>query len=208
MKDHWRSIDELTDKDLVRREIAAEEISQRNTILETIANGDATSATRRDFLKLWGFGLTTAALVSACERPVQKAIPYLIKPEEITPGVANHYATTFFDGEEYCSLLVKSRDGRPIKIEGNELCPVTRGGTTARVQASVLSLYDNARYTKPTMMGQELSWDEADKVIITKLGELSSKGSKIVLLTPTIISPSAKEIINRFIKRYPGSSHI
>jgi MoCo/4Fe-4S cofactor protein with predicted Tat translocation signal len=208
MKEHWRSIDELTDKDLVRREIAAEEISQRNTILETIANGEATSATRRDFLKLWGFGLTTAALVSACERPVQKAIPYLIKPEEITPGVANHYATTFFDGEEFCSLLVKSRDGRPIKIEGNELCPITRGGTTARIQASVLNLYDNVRYQKPTMNGQELSWENADGVMKTKLEDLSAKGLKIVLLTQTIISPSAREIITRFLKRYPGSTHI
>jgi MoCo/4Fe-4S cofactor protein with predicted Tat translocation signal len=208
MKDHWRSIDELTDKDLVKREIAEEEISQRNSILETIANGDATSATRRDFLKLWGFGLTTAALVSACERPVQKAIPYLIKPEEITPGVANHYATSFFDGEEYCSLLVKSRDGRPIKIEGNELCPVTRGGTTARIQASVLSLYDNARYIKPAMAGQELSWDNADNLMKTRLADLSSKGLKIVLLTQTIISPSAKEIIKRFLKRFPGSTHV
>lgn len=208
MKEHWRSIDELTDKDLVKREIAAEEISQRNAILETIANGDATTATRRDFLKLWGFGLTSAALATACERPVQKAIPYLIKPEEITPGVANHYATTFFDGEEFCSLLVKSRDGRPIKIEGNELCPISRGGTTARVQASVLSLYDNARYVKPTMTGQELSWENADGLMKSKLGELSAKGSQIVLLTPTIISPSAKEIINRFLKHYPSAKHI
>jgi MoCo/4Fe-4S cofactor protein with predicted Tat translocation signal len=208
MNDHWRSIDELTDKDLVKKEIAAEEISQRNAILETIANGEATATTRRDFLKLWGYGLTTAALVSACERPVQKAIPYLVKPEEVTPGVANHYATTYFDGEEYCSLLVKSRDGRPIKIEGNELCPITRGGTNARVQASVLSLYDNARYTRPVMMGQEISWDEGDKAIKTKLEELSSKGERIVLLTPTIISPSSKELINRFLKHFPGSSHV
>jgi len=68
-------------------------------------------------------------------------IPYLIKPEEIVPGKANYYASTFFDGTEYCSVVVKVRDGRPIKIEGNVQSPVSRGGTSARVQASVLNLY-------------------------------------------------------------------
>ena len=76
-------------------------------------------ASRRDFLKLFGFSFATAAVVSSCEKPVQKAIPYLIQPEEVIPGKANYYASTFFDGTEYCSVLVKVRDGRPIKIEGS-----------------------------------------------------------------------------------------
>ena len=86
------------------------------------------TSSRRDFLKIFGFSIASAAVAASCEQPVRKAIPYLIRPEEITPGVANYYASTFYDGEEYCSILVKVRDGRPIKIEGNDLSPVTMGG--------------------------------------------------------------------------------
>jgi molybdopterin-containing oxidoreductase family iron-sulfur binding subunit len=99
-----------------------------------------TGGSRREFLKLFGFSVASAAVLSSCEKPVHKAIPYLIKPEELIPGKAGYYASTFFDGTEYCSVVVKVRDGRPIKIEGNLKSPVSRGGTSARVQASVLNL--------------------------------------------------------------------
>ena len=84
-----------------------------------------------------------------------KAIPYVIQPEEITPGKARFYASSFFDGKDFCSVLVKTRDGRPIKIEGNELADFNQGGTTARNQATVLSLYDDARLKRP-MAGKKI----------------------------------------------------
>ena len=105
---------------------------------------DVSTTPRRDFLKFLGFSVAAASL-AACETPVQKTIPYLIRPDQITPGIPNWYASTYFDGYDYCSVLVKTRDGRPIKIEGNTLSSVTRGGVSARVQASVLSLYDSGR---------------------------------------------------------------
>ena len=73
----------------------------------------------------------------------------MIKPEEVVSGIANYYASSLIDGSEYCSILVKTREGRPIKIEGNELSALTKGGTTARIQASVLSLYDTERLKGP-----------------------------------------------------------
>ena len=81
---------------------------------------DATTP-RRDFLKFLGFSTLAATLVASCEMPVRKAIPYAIKPEDITPGVPNYYASTFSDGHDYASILVKTREGRPIKIEGNKM---------------------------------------------------------------------------------------
>src|ERR1700741_2304965 len=93
---------------------------------------------RRDFLKFLGFSTLAATLVASCEMPVRKAIPYAIKPEDIVPGVPNYYASTFVDGGDYCPIIIKTRDGRPIKVEGNELSSITNGGTSARVQASVL----------------------------------------------------------------------
>src|SRR5688572_21197387 len=102
------------------------------------------STSRRDFLKFLGFSIT-AATIASCETPVIKAIPYTNKPEEITPGVANWYASTYYDGQNYGSILVKTREGRPIFIKGNKQFGINMGATNAIMTASVLGLYDEAR---------------------------------------------------------------
>jgi len=81
---------------------------------------------------MMGFGLGAATVAAGCDIPVKRAIPYVVKPEEIVPGVANYYASSFVNGGDYCSILVKTREGRPIKIEGNSLSDITKGGTSAR----------------------------------------------------------------------------
>jgi hypothetical protein len=86
------------------------------------------ASSRRDFLKIFGYTIASTAITMSCRQPVHKAIPYLIQPEGITPGKASYYATSFFDGIDYSSVIVKVRDGRPVKIEGNTLSPVTLGG--------------------------------------------------------------------------------
>ena len=95
----------------------------------------AAKTPRRDFLKFLGFSTAAAAVAAGCEMPVKKAIPFVNKPEDYVPGVANYYATTFVQEGEAVPALAKVRDGRPIKIEGNELSPLTQGGTSARMQA-------------------------------------------------------------------------
>jgi len=162
------------------------------------------SSSRRDFLKLLGFSVSAVALVSSCQMPVRKAIPLLNQPEDVIPGVANYYASTFFDGNDYCSIIVKTREHRPIKIEGNEMSPLTKGGTNARVQASVLNLYDDARLRKPHIGGNETDWATIDKEVSSKLNKLSQTGKKVVLLTSTIISPTTKALIEEFIAAYPN----
>lgn len=165
-------------------------------------------ASRRNFLKFCGFGFTTAIIASSCENPLQKAIPYLNKPEEITPGLANHYASFFYDGNDYCSILAKVRDGRPIKIEGNELSAFSKGGTTARVQASVLGLYDDgSRYKSPLIEGKEVNWFDMDKQVTDALGQLAATKGSIVMLTSSIISPSTVQVIEEFSAKY-GARHV
>ena len=161
-------------------------------------------SSRRDFLKLLGFSVSAVALVSSCQMPVRKAIPLLNQPEDLVPGVANFYASTFFDGSDYCSILVKTRESRPIKIEGNDMSPLTKGGTNARVQASVLNLYDDARLKKPYKGGNSSSWATVDKEITSRLTKLNQTGKKVVLLTSTIISPTSKALIEEFIAYYPN----
>jgi molybdopterin-containing oxidoreductase family iron-sulfur binding subunit len=158
---------------------------------------------RRDFLKMMGYTIGYAALANSCEMPVRKAIPYLNQPEEITPGIADYYASTFYDGYDYCSIIVKTREGRPIKIEGNDLSTLTRGGTNARVQASVLSLYDQARLTEPLKDNEGASWQTIDQEIMDRLKAISDTKGKIVILSPTIISPSTRKVIADFKAAYP-----
>ncbi|MFC2080218.1 Fe-S-cluster-containing hydrogenase [Bacteroidota bacterium] len=200
MDKYWRSLDEQKNGPDHQIEKIDEE-KQKNLVLDLADEKfSGLSSSRRDFLKLVGFSFATAAITSSCEKPVQKAIPYLIKPEEITPGKANYYATSFYDGTEYCSVVAKVRDGRPIKIEANKLSPVSKGGTSARVQASVLELYDQARLKAPAMGRKESSWKEIDKQVIDRLEEKGT-GRK-VLLTSTIISPSTIQLIENLQAKY------
>jgi molybdopterin-containing oxidoreductase family iron-sulfur binding subunit len=99
-----------------------------------------------------GFSIAAVSL-SACETPVKKAIPYLNKPIDIDPGIPNYYDSTYMIGGNYCGIIVKTREGRPIKIEGNKFCPITQGGVSLEVEASVLSLYDNERLKNPNIKG-------------------------------------------------------
>ncbi|MFN8208287.1 MAG: 4Fe-4S dicluster domain-containing protein [Bacteroidales bacterium] len=117
-------------------------------------------------------------------------------------------ASTYFDGSEWCPVVVKVRDGRPIKIEGNDLSRLTGGGTSARVQASVLSLYDNARYRGPLRDGKQVSWQDADQAVMTGLEKIAKEGKKIVILGPTVISPAFREVLNRFTKKYPTAQYL
>ncbi|WP_336517245.1 TAT-variant-translocated molybdopterin oxidoreductase [Pollutibacter soli] len=162
---------------------------------------------RRDFLKYLGFSTAAATLAASCEMPVKKSIPFLNKPENYIPGVADYYATTFVNGGDAIPVIAKVRDGRPIKIEGNELSTMTRGGTGAIAQASVLDLYDTARLRFPMGNGKEVTTFEAfDKMVSDALA--GTGGLPVVLLTSTITSPSTKQIIAEFIAKFPGSRHV
>ena len=167
------------------------------------------SASRRDFLKFLGFSIT-AATIASCEAPVIKAIPYTNKPEEITPGVANWYATTYYDGQNFGSILVKTREGRPIFIKGNKQYGINMGATNALMTASVLGLYNEARLTGPRKRGsdEDLKWVDVDKDIREKLEKAAGNRDKVVILTNTIISPSTQGIINDFIKVMSGETVI
>lgn len=168
---------------------------------------DDNGHSRRDFLKMMGFGISAATL-AACEAPVRKAIPYVNKPVDVDPSIANYYASSYINGGDYCSVVVKTREGRPIKIEGNALSPVTMGGTSAQVEASVLSLYDDYRLRKPKSAGQPAYWEDVDKQVIEKLNAISSKGGQIAVVSNTVISPSTQATIDTLTSAYSGTRHI
>ncbi len=178
--------------------------------LESVLEDERSSqveSNRRDFLKLLGFGLGAATLAS-CEVPIKRAIPYTVRPDEIVPGIANYYASTFISGGDVLPVLVKTREGRPIKIEGNSKASWTGGGTSARAQASVLSLYDYNRVQEPaTVSGdkiEKLSWADLDKSLMDSF----ATGAKVRILSHTIVSPTTKKAIAEFTAKYTNTKHI
>ena len=196
-KKYWQGFGELNDaenfqkrnQDEFRDELPFESFDSKGLL-------DA-KAPRRDFLKYLGFSTAAAALAASCKTKVREAIPYGYKPENLVPGEAKYYATTYVQGGDAVPVVAKVRDGRPIKIEGNELS-YTKGGTSAKVQASVLDLYDTHRLRFPMKKGatrhEEATFEELDNAIQK---ELATAGN-VVLLTSTINSPSTLDIISKY----------
>ncbi|MEP0823262.1 MAG: 4Fe-4S dicluster domain-containing protein [Ignavibacterium sp.] len=169
---------------------------------------DFGSVDRRSFLRLAGFTFAGVALAGCEQTRIDKAIPYLIKPEEITPGKASWYASTCRGCPAGCGILVKNREGRPIKIEGNPDNPVSRGGVCAIGQAMVLGVYDSMRLTGPVMNGSPSTWENADRAVAETLQNLASKGSAVRILTGSLNGPTEKFVMDGFLRRFANAKHI
>ncbi|MDT0293435.1 TAT-variant-translocated molybdopterin oxidoreductase [Mesonia ostreae] len=206
-KKYWKSVEELNEDSSIVEALQQKEFVEEIPTDEFLGDKEtleSSSTSRRDFLKFVGFS-TAAASLAACEGPVTKSIPYVVQPERIVPGVANYYATTIADGFDFSSVLVKTREGRPIKIENNTLGKVN-SGANARVHASVLSLYDLKRLSGPTIGGEGVSWGDFDDEVEARLAALG--GKELVLLTQTFASPSTAKLIEEFKGKYPNVRHV
>ena len=206
-KKYWKSVEELDENSSIVKTLQQNEFVEEIPVDKFLGDKETletSSTSRRDFLKYVGF-TTAAASLAACEGPIKKSIPYVVLPDEIIPGIANYYATTIADGFDFANILVKTREGRPIKIERNRL-EQSVGSVNARVHASVLSLYDINRLESPLIDNEPSSWGEFDSALESKLNAL--KNEKVVLLTQTFASPSTSKLIKEFTKKYPNVRHV
>lgn len=223
VKTYWKGIEEKEQSDSFIQQ-SKNEFPQDLPAQEFLAdeNLSESSTNRRDFLKFMGFSVAAATL-AACESPVVKSIPYVNKPEEITPGVANWYSSTYWDGNDYGSILVKTREGRPIFIKGNKSFGINKGATTPRMIASVLSLYNGARLQMPmantfakstkeedkgkliSVSSKKATWSTIDREIKNELDAVVAKGGKVRVLAGTTMSPSTDAIIKDFIGSLSGA---
>ncbi len=195
-KKYWKNEAELNPNDSIVEALKQNEFVEPIPVDEFLGDKDTLSSTntnRRDFLKYVGFS-TAAASLAACEGPVIKSIPYVVQPENIVPGVANYYATSIANGFDFASILIKTREGRPIKVENNTLAKVG-GAANARIQASVLSLYDSTRLQGPMANGEPVEWAALNAAVKAKMGSLKGSAKKIALLTQTYASPSTNRLM-------------
>lgn len=210
-KNYWRSFEELTDSNL-NEQLTTNEFAEEIPVDEFLGNQNAmenTKTSRRDFLKILGFS-TAAVTLAACEAPIVKSVPYVVKPNDVTPGVPTYYASTIFDGYDYANVLVRTREGRPIRIDANKDAKFY-GSTNARVQASVLSLYDADKVKNPLVKTgansfKATSWKDLDTKVVNALNNLG--GKKAVILTSSLPSPTTKKLIQDFKSKYPNVEHV
>lgn len=198
-KKYWKGLEELQQTPAFvaqRKGEFAEPIPVEDVLNEA---GLSTKTPRRDFLKALGFGVGAVTLAACNRTPVHKAVPYLIKPEEVTPGIPNFYASSF-KGQ---SVLVRTREGRPILLEANPAAVGLNCGTDASAQASVLDLYDMSKLKGPTFHGADIGWDELDTHVVTALDAARSAGKQIRIVSSTINSPSTIAAIARLTEKYP-----
>mgnify|MGYP002628678889 FL=1 len=208
-KKYWKSVEELNENSSIVETLRNNEFVEPIPVEDFLGDKESlssSSTTRRDFLKYVGFS-TAAASLAACEGPVVKSIPYVVQPEEIIPGVADYYATTMADGFDFANILIKTREGRPIKVENNNL-EGAKTGANARVHASVLSLYDSLRLKSPKIAGKEASWADVNTKVKASLEDAKAKGGNVVVLTNTMASPSTDALIASLVAKYPTTKHV
>ncbi len=152
---------------------------------------------RRDFMKVMGASAMMASLAGCTKQPVQKIVPYVTNPEEIIPGQPNFYASA--DPISGYGLILKTREGRPIKVDGNVDHPLNRGGLSARGQAMIHDLYDPDRLRAPKSGGSDATWEQVDAEVMKALD--ASKGSAW-LLTGSVMSPTLKRVVSEMGLRH------
>ncbi len=175
--------------------------------------GEDTDVSRRAFLRLTGFGLTAGALSSCSRAPLRHVVPNLLAPVGTVAGRAYWLATTCAGCSAACGVLAKCRDGRPIKLEGNETHALSRGGLCAVGQAEVLSLYDSRRFTAPqraTDSGgfEATTWSEADAFVAARLDAARASGGAVRLLTGSLHGPAQQAALEAFLEVNPNARHV
>ena len=201
---HWRSLEE--------RDASPEALQAAHDELKpaplTPTDSPVTGISRRNFLGLVGATAAVAA-TAACDKSGKAfVVPYTKRPREVVPGVANFYASTFPEGTQSYSVLVKTREGRPIHITGNDEHPGLKGKTSPRAVADILRLYDPDRLRGPKLQGHSASWADAEKVLNTAIANAKQAGKAILLLTGASTSPTRKVLLAELQAALPTLEHL
>ncbi len=201
---YWQSFEELhNDPEFIR----AHQDEFIEGVSEEFDSSGMSSLSRRKFLALLGASAALAGTACTDYRDKGEIIPYNKKPEEVTLGKANYYASTCTACPNACGILVKTREGRPIKIDGNPDHPISKGKICAHGQASIMSLYDPDRLKNPKKKNDrrfiDYNWKNANDEIIFDL--MNSGNKEIAIITHKIISPTTKKVLDDFTTRYPSA---
>jgi molybdopterin-containing oxidoreductase family iron-sulfur binding subunit len=194
-------------KHLVEREGGAEFCARSETEFSETPLQIPEKGNRRGFLKAAGFSFA-GAMLSGCRAPVVKAVPLLDQPDGVVAGQAQYYATTCSGCPAGCGVLAKSRDGRPIKLEGNPEHPISKGGLCAIGQASILSVYDRLRFKGPQKSGKPSTWQLVDRELAGKFEAIRKSKGAVRVVSGTINSPTLRRWTSEFLKSFTDGRHV
>ena len=194
---YWRSLAEIENRPEFRNALEREFLEEDPSELPQ-------GITRREMITLVGASLSLAGLAGCIRRPVEEIVPYVTNPEEMVPGIPRYFATTMPFGRSAYGLIVESHEGRPTKIEGNPSHPASLGASSARIQASVLGLYDPDRSQTVRLKEESKSWAD----FVTAWGPLSQAhaadgGAGLAILSESFSSPTLARLAAEFRTRYP-----
>ncbi len=201
-KELWKSIKDYNgDNEVIK--LKHDEFLEGVT--EKFDSENLSGISRRKFLAL--LSASAALTATACTDYHDKGeiIPYNKRPEEVLPGIANYYASTCNGCDQSCGILIKTREGRPIKVDGNPDHPINRGKICAKGQASILNLYDPERLRHPLTRRKQISWKSADNEIISSLNNAQNSNKEIAIITNSVTSPTTKKILEDFVFKYPST---
>ncbi len=197
-KTYWKSFRELgKDPDVL------EQLKHEFPADYDEPSSGASSMTRRTFIGLMAASAALAA--TGCRRPEQQIVPYVRKPEYLTPGIADQFTTAFTHQNFAAGLLVRSREGRPVKIEGNDLCSISGGKAMPLTQASLLSLYDPDRMLRPTVHDSDSTPLNAMRRMADAVREVTGKGKSVRIIVDEHASPSLARLYGELEAMIPNT---
>ena len=215
---HWVDLQELSsqywENEIEQKKRGQEFLHKPIETLEALERLDTKGVARREFLALMGASMAMAT-ASCTRRPVNKIIPYVVKPEEVSPGVANYYASYASSVSGGVGVLVKTREGRPIKLEGNPDDPLHQGKLDVAGQAAVLDLYDPDRLKQPVKITRsqkgifkKATWTEIDHDLAEKWKGIVRNNSSVRVLSPAITGVASHQILSEFLGAFRDADHI
>ena len=194
---YWRSLEELAD-DPGFDEVMHREFPRLAPQTE--------GCSRRDFLQLAGASLALAGLAGCTKQPLEPIVPYVVQPQRIVLGNPLYFATAFPVSGIARPIIVKSVEGRPIKVEGNPQHGASLGAADAHSQASVLGLYDPDRSQTISYKGTVRPWGTFQATIRAALEQQqASGGSGLRFLTETVTSPTLAAQLAAVLKQFPNA---
>ena len=199
LKGQWRSLEQLADTPGFRRFLEREFPAVTDL---------CTGPERRSFLKLMAASLALAGLAGCDDPPDGRAqeVPYVRDPERMESSAPLNYASVALLDGIANGILVTTRNGRPLKVEGNPDHPWSRGGTDFFAQASILDLYDPARSQTVRFKGEASDWHAFQGATVDRLADLrAGTGGELRLLTGPVSSPSLRAQIAAMLRAFPGS---
>ena len=201
---YWRSLDQLADSTEFRSFVENEFPASADQMM--------TPASRRNFLKLMGASMALAGM-TACRWPREEILPFSERPEGYVPGTPRHFATAMEFAGVAGGVVVTSYDGRPVKIEGNELHPDSLGSSDARTQASLLELYDPERsgelLSKSDGGQSATDWSAFDSFADGHFDGLrKNRGSGLRVLAGADSSPTVSRMRERFAETFPEAGWV